>query len=277
MSITIPRILTLVIVLLFSSSLLAKEQEQMQEPDWLGLNWMFFGDSQTDGRAMQAHTKSHALAVRYIWEATFGSSVDQTINGRSGRTLEGTRAAYKKAASKEKVTWVHFQESGNQLSGGGSQNTPEKFAFQFERMVRSIAKLSPKAVISTETAYSFEAENKRGRDWDEYNKVLVNVVKKLRAEGIRVYVAQVDRNIRALVKAKRSRLGKDAGQQAVWGGEGNKLRRHYTGLGNLMVALSIYDALGISLKSLSFESIPDHEVSPEDRALCLELLSKNSS
>jgi len=250
--------------------------ESPPDPSFIGAKWFFLGDSQTIGRAKQEHTKSHAIAFYRIWEATFGENVTQTVNGVSGRTMKQTRTYFIDNAKKNS-SWVHFQESGNQLSDNGSQNTAKKFVNQFESLVRAINKLSPNAKISTETAYSFEAEKMKGRDWKKYNIALYKSVVKLRSEGITVYVANVDNNIKNLVTAKRKELGVDGGQQAVWGGPSNELKRHFTGLGNFMIALSIYEALGFDLDKLNFRLIPGNEVSQADIELCLAVIERHRS
>ena len=245
-----------------------------QEQQSIGLNWSFLGDSQTAGRAKSENTKSHAVAFKRIWVGTFDSEISPAINGVSGRTMNQTREYYLGNASQDS-SWIHFQESGNQLSDNGSQDTPEKFSVHFEGLVRAIAEYSPNAIISTETAYSFEAERIKGRNWRRYNAALHKSVLKLKSEGITVYIANVDNNIKKLVAAKKKQLGKKAGQQAVWGGHNNEIKRHYTGLGNLMVALSIYYALAYNLDTLDFKLIPNEEVSQEDIALCREIIEMN--
>ena len=265
-----------ILVAFFTLSTPSFANESSPDPSLMGSKWFFLGDSQTIGRAKQKHTKSHATTFYRIWDATFKGHATQTVNGVSGRTMNQTRNYFIENAKKND-SWVHFQESGNQLSDNGSQNTVKKFVNQFESLVRAINKLSPNAKISTETAYSFEAERMKGRDWKKYNTALYKSAVKLRSEGITVFVANVDNNIKNLIIAKRKELGVDGGQQAVWGGPSNEIKRHYTGLGNLMVALSIYEAWGFDLDKLNFSLIPKDEVSLADIELCLTVIQQHRS
>lgn len=238
----------------------------------VGDNWAFLGDSQTSGRAKQKHAISHAIIAKNIYEDTFNTRVYQLINGKSGRTLEGTFNAYENLTNPNQLSWIHIQESGNQLSGKGSQATPEKYSSQLSAFLLSIAKNSPNAIVTIETAYSFEAESMIGRDWSEHNKALIETVNDLNNAGLNVSIIDIDKNIKSLVNTKRRELGKVSGQQAVWGDKDNKIKRHYTGLGNLMVALSIFDKLSFDVGKLNLSSIPDSEISQLDKQLCINIL-----
>ena len=98
-------------------------------------------------------------------------------------------------------------------------------------------------------------------------------IAQLASEGIAIHLAEVDRNIKELVARKRAQLGTTAGQQAVWGDTNNSIGRHYTGLGNLMVALSIYKALGFDVNALDLSGIPDSQVGASDKQLCLDIIN----
>ena len=270
------KILTLFIAIQFPfiKICIAAPVGQIEKQSPVGKNWYFLGDSQTIGRAKQKESRSHALIVKKIWQDTFKTNVSQLVDGESGRTLEGTMKAYMKTPNPEYFTWIHIQESGNQLSGGGTQNTPEKFAVQLELFLREVNKRSPDALISLETAYSFEAYSIKGRDWTKYNTKIIEVTNRLKNDGIIVHLVPVDTNINSLVKIKRNQLGFTAGQQSVWGDVGNRIKRHYTGLGNFMIALSIFDTLGIDLYSLDLSSIPLHEITKDDKELCIKILNQ---
>jgi len=41
-----------------------------------------------------------------------------------------------------------------------------------------------------------------------------------------------------------------------------------------MIALSIFDSLEIDLDSLDLTSIPSHEISKDDKELCIKILSQ---
>ena len=236
----------------------------------LGKAWMFFGDSQTAGRANEPDAVSHAIAFRNIWLATYGESVSPHIDGIGGRTLPQTYQSYRATPTRTTASWVHFQESGCQFS---DEDTLGEFLAAFESFVRDIVATTPNAVISTETAYSFEAENEPCRDWTNYNTEMRAKIAQLASEGIAIHLAEVDRNIKELVARKRAQLGTTAGQQAVWGDTNNSIGRHYTGLGNLMVALSIYKALGFDVNALDLSGIPDSQVGASDKQLCLDIIN----
>ena len=235
----------------------------------IGDNWMFFGDSETAGRALEASVKSQVMAFTNIWNQTFSSSQSPFSNGVSGRKLQATLDYYSSVEDRGNATLVHFQESGSQ---DATQDTAEKYVDVFESMVRSIALNSPNAIISTETAYSFEAESMQGRDWTRHNILMRKKIDELSSEGIIVYLAEVDRNIRELVARKRSELGVTAGQEAVWGATGNSIGRHYTGLGNLMLAFGMYESLGYDIDTLDLSNIPLCDVSYEDKQLCIRIV-----
>ncbi len=236
----------------------------------IGTNWMFFGDSETAGRALEASTKSQVTAFSNIWNETFSTSQSPFTNGVSGRKLQGTHDYYSSIEDRCNATLIHFQESGSQDS---SQDTPEKYVDVFESMVLSIVSESPYAVISTETAYSFEVESIQGRDWTQHNVLMREKIDELKNDGVVVYLAEVDRNIKELVAQKRKELGVVKGQESVWGDTGNSIGRHYTGLGNLMIALSIYDALGYKIDTLDLGDIPFANSSTHDKQLYIEIIN----
>ncbi len=236
----------------------------------LGRVWQFFGDSETEGRANEVSARSHVLAFTSIWDRTFFDSVSTYSNGVGGRTLPETYISYRGYSQRDQATWVHFQESGYQ---GSDEDTLEEFLDTFESMVRDISATTPNAVISAETAHSFEAESEPFRDWTQYNSEMKNKISVLASEGITVFLAEVDRNIKELVASKRDELGFDAGQQSVWGDSNNSIGRHYTGLGNVMLALSIYASLGYDIYSLDLSAILEEEVSSADKQLCVEIVN----
>lgn len=236
----------------------------------IGTNWMFFGDSETAGRALEASTKSQVTAFGNIWNQTFSTSLSPYTDGVSGRKLQATHDYYSSIEGRRNATLIHFQESGSQDS---TQDTPEKYVNVFESMVRSIASESPYAVISTETAYSFEAESIQGRDWTQHNVLMREKIDELKSDGIVVYLTEVDRNIKELVAQKRREFGVVEGQESVWGDTGNSIGRHYTGLGNLMIALSIYDAFGYEIDTLDLGDIPFADISTDDKQLCIEIIN----
>ena len=238
----------------------------------LGINWMAFGDSETNGRAFEPSAESPIIAFQNIWNQTQSSPQSVYVNAIGGRELIETYDAYLNSPDQNLATWVHFQESGGQFT---TQVIPEEFVSIFETMVRAISQNSPNAIISTETAYSFEAEDMTNppRDWTQHNIQMRIKIEELRAEGLNIYLAEVDRNIKELVTRKRAELGTIEGQQVVWGDENNIIERHYTGLGNFMLALSMFHALGYDIGTLDHSLIITNEVSLVDKNLCIEIIN----
>lgn len=229
----------------------------------LGLRWMFLGDSQTGGRARDEVT-SHVTAFQAIWDRSFPAqaNAEAHINGESGRFLSATASHYAGRSDRGARTWVHFQESGGQ--SGSGQKTAAEFGATWEAFVRRIKAESPHALISTETAFSFGREGEAGRNWDSYNIVLRQKLDALAKEGIEVRLAEVDRNIKALNAA--------VGARNVWFQADESNRYHYKGLGNLMVALSIFDALGYDVKALDLSGVTS--VTAADKAKCVEIIGR---
>lgn len=229
----------------------------------LGLAWMFLGDSQTGGRAA-GEVASHATAFKAIWDKSFPSQASAAahINGVSGRYLAQTNDYYSGRSDRTSRTWVHFQESGGQ--DGTGQRTAAEFGTTFEAFVREIKSQTPNAIISTETAFNFGRESEANRNWDTYNTVLRQKVTALAADGIKVYVAEVDRNVKALDAA--------VGARNVWFQSDESNAYHYKGLGNLLVALSIYDAMGFDVNALDLSGITS--VTADQKAKCLEIIGQ---
>lgn len=178
-----------------------KNESPLPMPTNIGLIWNFFGDSETAGRATDTPSVlSPSIAFQTIWRATYPTAISSRYsNGVSGSSLLSTLNRYisRGLTRNSAVTWLHFQESGGQNSDG--ERTPEEFGNTFEQFVRTIRQQSKLAVISTETAYSFQRESTAYRNWTQYNVELKSRVAKLQSEGITVKVAEVDENIKTLV------------------------------------------------------------------------------
>ncbi len=224
-------------------------------PAQLGDYWLFYGDSQTGGRADEVYTKSHATAFEAIWSSAIGAVPRTHVNGVGGASLYATSVRYGNRYDRDVATFVHFQESGTQAREG--QYTATEFAQTFEDFVRRIVAESPNAVISTETAFSFLADER----WVPYNDAMRLKIDLLAQEGITVYVAEVDRNIKELIA--------QTSFYAVALVDGT----HYTGLGNFMIAVSIYDALGFDVTTLDLSGVPDDEVSLINKQLVIDIVS----
>ena len=226
-----------------------------------------FGDSQTSGRAGGA-TNSPADVLSLIWSAS-SLTPSVTINdyGVGGRSLAGTASSFD-SVSPANPSWIHFQESGNQAHTG--QTTPAEFGTTFETFVTNIDTTLSNAntVISTETAFSFGREGSANRNWDAYNTQLLNSVATLASSGITVYVANVDANIKAL--GVHSDV---TGAGDVWFQNGEANAYHYTSLGNLMVALSMLDALRYDVDSLDLSTVPNEgNITSLRKTACLDII-----
>ncbi|MBT4792611.1 MAG: SGNH/GDSL hydrolase family protein [Halobacteriovoraceae bacterium] len=225
----------------------------------LGQNWMFLGDSQTAGRANQnPSVGSHAIAFETLYAS---DQINARVLGVGGRHLAGHQTAYDQASSLAGLTWVHFQESGNQNKA--DQRTVTEYITTFENFVRGIHAKSPSAIISTETAFSFGREEQSYRNWDTYNIALKEKIVELASDGIIVYLSSVDEMIK-LADAEFS-------PENIWFQSGQENAYHYTGLGNFIVALSLYQALGFNLTELDLDLIPTTDISSNDKLRALNL------
>ncbi len=226
-------------------------------PQALPDNWYFFGDSETAGTAVAAEqptARSPAITFENIWG---GTTPQLTVDGESGGVgLQRTTERYELGSNYHSDDWVHFQESGNQDKDG--QRTVDDYIATFDAFVRKILVNSPDAIISTETAYSFEREAIAWRDWTAYNAALRQKVTELQAENINIYLADIDDDMKELV----SQLSFDV----VITDDGG----HYRGVGNLLIALAIYKELGYDIEGLDLSVIPD--VSDAHKTLCIQIL-----
>lgn len=233
----------------------------------IGDTWMFFGDSETAGPADESPTAvSQAVAFHNIWMGTFDNNVSLTVEGISGgASIQDTYDNYQQATGTVDATWINFQESGlhgpdSGLQTTSGQDTAEEFGDTFEAFIREIAHNSPRATISVETAFTF-VSNDPDRDWTEYNAELKRRVAALANDGITVYVAEVAADIEALIAS----VGRNEVIQSD--------DLHYTGLGNLMVALSIYDALNYPVADLELALIADSDVAPSHKQAAIDVIT----
>ena len=226
----------------------------------LGTIWRFFGDSQTAGAAEESKATSHAVAMRNVWQGSFGQPWPTvTVHGAGGCSLAQSIERYANLTQTEKrdTTFVHFQESGNQQIDG--QRTAEEFAATFETFVRTVSAGSPSAIISYETAYSFQREALAGRNWNPYNVALREKIDFLRGQGFTIFLTDTDAKVKELVAT----LGFGTVIKADGG--------HYRGNGNLLIALSILNTLGYDVSTLSLSLIPDDQVTPAHKQLCVSI------
>lgn len=255
----------------------------------LGTLWMFLGDSQTGGRATGT-TKAHVEAFCRIWQdtaalAALGPATPYTgldsnpyRNGVGGRRLGGdnpaggtppTRVHYDGRTERLTRTWVHLQESGDQSASAGvfsGQVTAEDFGDTFDAFVSAIIGNTPDAVISYETAFSFGREEEDNRDWTDWNTELRARVAAWADHPTTpkdIYIVETDANIKALQA--------DIGAGNVWFQTGETNAYHFKNAGNLMVALSMYDALGYDVGDLVLTGID--QVSTEYKDACLAVIT----
>jgi hypothetical protein len=210
----------------------------------IGNAFMFLGDSQTGGYG-SGSTINPPTAFRAIWDETQTPPSSQHVNGEGGRSLVQTNAYYTLRGDKGTRTMVYFQESGGQEEPG--QETAGEFGDTFDDFIAEIISNTPTAVIVTETAFSFGREEEDWRDWTTYNTEQAARVATWGGLGTTIYVSQVNRNI--------LRLQEILTPGEVWFqlGEGNDF--HYKDAGNLMVALSMFDALGYDMDDLDLSGI----------------------
>ncbi len=247
----------LIVILLTAATLSFTQQP-------LGDTWLFLGDSQTAGRATEPSVASSAIAFENIYRATFSERDPYAqISGVGGCTLLESAGRYGDYSNKADLSLIHFQESGGQLKTG--QRTPEQYVSVLRSFITEIQSASAQAVISVETAYSFQREAETGRDWTEYNRALNEHVETLKSQGVSIVLSDVDTNIKALVAQTsfNTVIMSDGG--------------HYRGVGNLMVALSLADALGYSVEQLNLNHIPDNEVSEMHKNICLNIITESKS
>lgn len=226
----------------------------------LGNVWRFFGDSQTAGAAEESSVRSHAVALRNVWQGSFGQPWPTvSIHGIGGCSLAQSTERYASLTQDEKLatTFIHFQESGNQQIDG--QRTAAEFVATFETFVRTVAQGSPNAIISYETAYSFQREALAGRNWNPYNVALRDKIIALRDQGFVIHLTDTDVKEKELVAA--------LGFSAVIKEDGG----HYRGNGNLLIALSILSTFGYDVAALNLSLIPDGQVTPAHKQLCVSI------
>ncbi len=244
--------------------IIAEFELSMEMPVSLPASWFAYGDSQTGGRASETNTESPMLAFEQIWiDSGFGTPTS-SFDGVSGATLGDAQVRYNNNAPHSNPSWLHFQDSGSQKSETATQ---ELFGDTLDTFVNTaFAELTNDAsIISTETAFSFGREGEAGRNWDGYNQELRDRLALQEAAGKTVYIAEVDANIKALQT--------ELTPGDVWFQNGETNAYHYKGLGNLMVALSMYDAFGYDVDTLDLTGITEEgTITSERKTLCLDII-----
>lgn len=207
--------------------------------------WGFYGDSQTAGPETEPTAVSPPVIFEIIWgDSGYAAPTSVTIDGVGGRWLAATRTAYE-ADSYAGTPWIHVQESGNQNQDG--QRTASEWGDTFQSFMQAIATDYPGALITYETAYSFEREADAYRNWTSYNVELYSRVATLAGLGVDVIVVDTDTNIKALVT--------ELTYDVVCFPDNATDAYHYQGIGNLMIALTMFDALGYDVTALDLSGV----------------------
>lgn len=207
--------------------------------------WGFYGDSQTAGRETEPTAVSPPVIFEIIWsDSGYTAPTSITTDGLGGRWLAATRTAYE-SDSYAGTPWIHVQESGNQNQDG--QRTASEWGATFQAFMQTIATDYPGALITYETAYSFEREADAYRNWTSYNVELYSRVATLAGLGVDVIVVDTDTNIKALVT--------ELTYDVVCFPDNDTNAYHYQGIGNLMVALTMFDALGYDVTALDLSGV----------------------
>ena len=245
--------------------------------------WGFYGDSHTAGRGNIASSASPSLVFRNIWAASgFSTPVRVVKDGASGRTLANTRLAFEDDTYAD-TPWIHTQESGGQNSDG--QRTPEEFGDTFEQYWREVDRRYPGSIKTYETAFSFGAARaaQDGRDWEgtqhwqdwgylseadaiSYNDEMLRRITLLADDDIvviPVYTAEYINVLIARIPGGYPSIEDDGPY-------------HYNGVGNFMIALAKFKALGYDVDDLDFSTVTIHEDPATDLArkvLCVDVIN----
>lgn len=233
-------------------------------PRPLPSNWFAYGDSQTSGRASETNAKSPMVAFEQIWIDSKLSTPTSRFNGVGGATLGDAQSRYNSNVPHSNPSWIHFQDSGFQESTTATQAL---FGDTLDTFVNTaFTELTNNAsVISTETAFSFGREAQSGRNWNDYNDELKDRLASQKAAGKTVYIAEVD----ARIKQLQTQLTPGD----VWFQNGEPNPYHYKGLGNLMIALAMYEAFGYDVDTLDLSGIPEEgTITNARKQLCLDII-----
>lgn len=243
-------------MMLFSSRARGRPLVPSMVPVSLPRYWGFYGDSQTEGTGPDANWHRPPTVFQAIWEASgLLAPLAVTVEGFSGRSLAGTRAAFD-ADTYAGTPWIHAQESGNQDLDG--QRTAAEWGATFRSFMTSIATRFPAAVISYETAYNFRRDAEQWRNWDAYNAELDASIATLATQGVNVIKVDTNSKVLAAVAA--------LGYETICYSDTDSHAYHYNPTGNLLVVLTMFDALGYDVASLN---LTPSTVSAENKAALL--------
>lgn len=234
-------------------------------PITLPSRWGSYGDSQTGGRATETSSTYPMKCFRTLWDSSgYTSPVQQVNNGVGGRSLANSRIAYQ-GDTYASTPWIHVQESGDQNNDG--QRTASEWGATFQAFMEEIAADHPGAIISYETAYSFSDARKAQpyRNWDTYNTELRSRVATLAGNGITVHIVETEYYILLAVGSLT--------YDVVCFPDGESNAYHYQGIGNFVIALAIFKALGYDVTTLDQSSFTD--LNSTQRATVTSLVANN--
>ncbi|MCP3922796.1 MAG: LamG domain-containing protein [Desulfobacterales bacterium] len=254
--------------------------EKVASPVDVGLSWAFMGDSQTTGQAVDTpDVLSSAVAVDNIWKSIYPDQQATLDNrGWGSHSLymswkDGWHKCYNAIEPKDTLSWVHFQESGSFVRSDrdSHQTTLEDYKATLDGFINDIRLGSPNAVISTETAFSY---GRTYPDWTEYNAHLRAKVAELKSQNVNIILIDIDK----LIKYAQSSEG-FGDPHLLWYFPGDAVPYHYTGLGNYIIALAIYDGLGFDIsnwdEALSndlISKVPNDQISSAQKTKCIEIV-----
>ena len=237
---------------------------QATSPVTLPASWFAYGDSQTGGRASETNAESPMVAFERIYIDSGYGTPTSDFSGLSGNTLGNMQDTYNGDVPHTNPAWLHFQDSGSQK---GATDTQTLFGDTLDTFVNTaFAELTDSAtVISTETAFSFGREAEAGRNWDGYNDELRTRLTAQHLVGNTVYIAETDAHIKSLQN--------QVTPAEVWFQVGESNAYHYKGLGNLMIALAMFESLGYDVDTLNLSGIPEGgTITNARKQICLDII-----
>jgi len=237
--------------MILNFSYLNRGRSNAPSPIILPSYWGHYGDSQTAGRESEATAKNPRTIFKTLWDASYtpATYVDTSTNaGVSGRSLANTLTyCLGRSANFAGTAWIHMQESGDQNNDG--QRTASEFGTTFYDAWVDIAATYPGGLYSYETAHSFSPARKAQpyRNWDTYNTEMRAQVAALALVGITVHIVETEARIDSLIA--------ELGYDTVCFPDTAPNAYHYQGIGNFMVALTIFDTFNYNIAALDHSGI----------------------
>ncbi len=254
---------------------------QAPQPPDLGALWAGMGDSHNYGYGSEPCRTPFGTFCQ-IWQ-TMGLSgptnpytnlnrdVESAAvyqNGVSGDTLAELHTRYNAYDGRTNRTFFCFQESGSQ---GAGQTTAAEFGATWDDFIDALLANTPNCIILTETAFNFrrgpEGSDEDGRDWTDYNTELrARIV--ARTLPNQIFLCETDRDIKLLETA--------IGYTNVFWQPNESNPFHFKSVGNLMIALGYFKALGFNNLTLAdLADIGTGVVSEAWQQECLDIYNAN--